>query len=147
MRELPFCSCRRSLPLLPLQSRRSSPFSPSTERTDHPVGLFTLSSAVSLLPWIVCGLKDRITRQECPLVFQSLHHLHLSTLQPFSLPAKIVCLENIPYRDASRNVSQQGFSSRREEAWAHRRSLPRLYFQPRARSQAPEPQSYKFTCT
>lgn len=36
---------------------------------DHSVRLFTLSSTVSLLPHIACGLKDRITRQECPLFF------------------------------------------------------------------------------
>lgn len=83
------------------------------KKTDHPVRLFTLSSTVSLLPWIVCGLKDRITPQECPLVFQSLHHLHLSTLQPFSLPAKDCMFGESPYHDASRNVSQRGFSSRR----------------------------------
>lgn len=144
MRVLPFCCCRRrscpcyycSLAALLLSPLSRPSAKPSTERTDHPVGLFTLSSTVSLLPWIVCGLKDRITRQECPLVFQSLHHLHLSTLQPISLPAKDCMFGECPYHDASQNVSQKEFSSRWQEAWAHRRFLPWLYFQPQARSRA-----------
>lgn len=141
------------LPLLPLQPRSSSSFlphgpsaQPSTERTDHPVRLFTLSSTVSLLPWIVCGLKDRITPQECPLVFQTLHHLHLSTLQPFSLPTKIVCLENVLTMMHPEMSANSGVSSRWQEAWAHRTSLSCLYFQPQARSQAVL-QSYKLACT
>lgn len=46
------------------------------------------------------------------LFFKSLHHLHLSTLEHFSLPAKICMFGESPHHDASRNVSQQGFSSR-----------------------------------
>lgn len=102
MRVLPLCYCSESsfysysslvaLLFLPLILFRQ----PRAKRTDHPVSLFTLFPTVSLLPWIVCCLKDGITLQECPLVFQSLHHLHLSTLQPYPVPTKIVCLENVP---------------------------------------------------
>lgn len=126
MRVLPFCYCRKSpaSATTVLQPRSPSPFPPSRQ---YKKGRTTLSdySLSPLLPWIVCGLEDRITLQECPLVFQSLHHLHLSTLQPFSLPAKIVCLENVPAMMHPEMSANKGFSSR---LWAHRRSLPCLVF-------------------
>lgn len=56
----------------------------------------TLSAHAVSPPLYRCGLRDCIILQECPLVFQSLHHLHLSTLQAFSFPTKTLCLENAP---------------------------------------------------
>lgn len=126
------------LPLqLLLQPRSSSRFPPRAcqpENTDHPVRLFTLSFTVSLLPRIAGELEDWITRQECPLVFvlQSVHHFHLSTLQPFSLPAMIVCLELVPTVMHPEMSASKWFSSKQQQAWAHRRSLPCLRLQPPA---------------
>lgn len=37
------------------------------------------------------------------------HHLHLSTLQPFPLPAKIVCLEKIPTMMHPQMPANKGF--------------------------------------
>lgn len=126
MRVLPFHCRGKSCPCYYCSLTALLPFpltpinQPSTERTDHPVRLFTLSSTC-ITPTMDSLWTKRSYHSSgmSARFFQSLHHLHLSTLQPFSLPAKIVCLENCPYRDASRNVSQQGFSSRWREACAH----------------------------
>lgn len=98
MQVLPFHSCCRSNLCLPLQllhpQARHPNLAPQSRTTlsDYPLSPPLYRSH----PWVVCGLKDAITPQECPLVLYSLDHLHLSTLQPVSLPEKIVYLEDVP---------------------------------------------------
>lgn len=50
--------------------------------------------------------------------FRSVHHFHLSTLQPFSLPAMIVYLETVPTVMHPEMSASKWFSSKRQQAWA-----------------------------
>lgn len=148
---VPFCYCCRSCPcyycslaalLFPI-----TPISPTQYRKDRPP-----CQIIHSLLYCITSIMDSLWTE------RSYHSSGMSA--GFSVPASFAFIYlaafffnrkdcmfgECRYHDASRNVSQQRFSSRRQEAWALRRSLPCLYFQPQVRSQTPEQQSCKVTC-